>query len=124
MDNFYTQQVTQPTRGTAVLDLVITSEPDVVDELLVFEGLGSSDHSMLLWTWQFGKKEVNWAYKVKLSKANLDKIKSTLSSSDWDRLLKGKIETAWNNFKNLILSLVDANVPKMKVSGTKKCKPV
>jgi len=30
------------------------------------------------------------------------------------------IETAWNNFKNLILSLVDANIPKMKVSGTKK----
>ena len=56
MDNFYTQQVTQPTRGTAVLDLVITSEPDMVEELLVLEGLGSSDHSMLLWTCQFGKK--------------------------------------------------------------------
>ena len=40
----------------AVLDLVITSEPDMVDELLVVEGLGSSDHSMLLWTCQFGKK--------------------------------------------------------------------
>ena len=53
MDNFYTQQVTQP---TAVLDLVITSEPDMVDELLVLEGFGSSDHSMLLWTCQFGKK--------------------------------------------------------------------
>ena len=56
MDNFYKQQVTQPTRGTAVLDLVITSEPDMVDELSVVEGLGSSDHSMLLWTCQFGKK--------------------------------------------------------------------
>jgi len=56
MDNFYTQQVTQPTRGTAVLDLVITSEPDMVDELLVLEGLGSSDYSVLLWTCQFGKK--------------------------------------------------------------------
>ena len=29
-----------------------------------------------------------------------------------------------SNFKNLILSLVDANIPKMKVSGTKKLKPV
>ena len=56
MDNFYTQQVTQPTRGTAVLDLVITSEPDMVDELLVSEGLGSSEHSILLWTCQFGQK--------------------------------------------------------------------
>jgi len=56
MDNFYTPQVTQPPRCTAVLDLVITSETDMVDELLVVEGLGSSDHSVLLWTCHFGKK--------------------------------------------------------------------
>jgi len=62
--------------------------------------------------------------KLNYRKANLDKIKNTLSSTDWDRLLEDKIETAWNNFKNLILSLVDANVPKMKVSGTKKLKPI
>jgi len=65
------------------------------------------------------KKRLTERIKLNYRKANLDKIKSTLSSSDWDRLLEGKIETAWNNFKNLILSLVDANVPKMKVSGTK-----
>jgi len=57
--------------------------------------------------------------KLNYRKANLDKIKNTLSSTDWDRLLEDKIETAWNNFKNLTLSLVDANVPKMKVSVLK-----
>jgi len=62
--------------------------------------------------------------KLNYRKANLDKIKNTLSSTDWDRLLEDKIETAWNNFKNLILSFVDANVPKMKVSGTKTFKPI
>jgi len=39
MDNFYIQQVTHPTRGTAVLDLVITSQSDMVHELKVLEGL-------------------------------------------------------------------------------------
>jgi len=57
--------------------------------------------------------------KLNYQKANLDKIKNILSSTDWDRLLEDKIETAWNNFKNLTLSLVDANVPKMKVSVLK-----
>ena len=71
--------------------------------------------------WQ--KKRSTERIKLNYRKANLDKIKNILSSSDWDRLLEGNIETAWNNFKNLILSLVDANVPK-KVSGTKKLKPV
>ena len=66
----------------------------------------------------------NTYIKLNYRKANLDKIKNTLSSTDWDRLLEGEIETAWNNFKNLILSQVDANVPKMKIWGTKKLKPV
>ena len=75
----------------AVLDLVITSEPDMVDELLVVEGLGASDHSMLLWTCQFGKKKrLPERIKLNYRKANLDKIKNTLSSTDWDRLLDGK----------------------------------
>ena len=60
----------------AVLDLVITSEPDMVDELLVVEGLGFSDHSMLLWTCQFGKKKrLTERIKLNYRKANLDKIK-------------------------------------------------
>ena len=47
MDNFYTQHVKQPTRGNSVLDLVITSEPDMVDHMEVLDSLGSSDHNML-----------------------------------------------------------------------------
>ena len=52
------------------------------------------------------KKRLTERIKLNYRKANLYKIKNTLSSTDWDRLLDGKIETAWNNFKNLILSLV------------------
>ena len=106
MDNVYTQQVTQPTRGTAVLDLVITSEPDMVDELLVFEGLGLATIVCSYGAASLAKKRLTERIKLNYRKANLDKIKSTLSSSDWDRLLEGKIETAWNKFKNLILSLI------------------
>ena len=65
--------------------------------------------------WQ--KKRLTEHIKLNYRKANLDKIKNILSSSDWDRLLEGNIETAWNNFKNLILSLVDANVPKKEGFG-------
>ena len=65
--------------------------------------------------WQ--KKRLTERIKLNYRKANLDKIKDILSSTDWDRLLEGKIETAWNNFNNLILSLVDANVPKKEGFG-------
>ena len=45
------------------------------------------------------KKRLTERIMLNYRKAKLDKIKNTLSSTDWDRLLDGKIETAWNNFK-------------------------
>ena len=46
-DNFVTQHVVEPTRGTAVLDLVLTRDPDQISSVDVTETLGSSDHHMV-----------------------------------------------------------------------------
>jgi len=46
-DNFVTQHVVEPTRGTAVLDLVLTRDPDQISSVDVTETLGSNDHHMV-----------------------------------------------------------------------------
>jgi Endonuclease-reverse transcriptase len=45
----FTQHVKEPTtqNGKSVLDLVITSDPDMVEEVKVMGGLGNSDHLMI-----------------------------------------------------------------------------
>ena len=48
--NYHTILVKSATRGSSVLDLVFTSEPDMADNVSVLGPLGSSDHSMLHWT--------------------------------------------------------------------------
>ena len=48
-DNLWCQHVTQPTRLDSILDLVITSNPDTIDEVVVLAHLGTSDHNMLSW---------------------------------------------------------------------------
>jgi len=48
-ENFWTQHVTEGTCNGALLDLVFTSEPDMVDSISVLSPLGSSDHNMLEW---------------------------------------------------------------------------
>ena len=47
--NFLTQHTLSPTRENNILDLVITSEPDLVDSVEVINPLANSDHCMLLY---------------------------------------------------------------------------
>ena len=46
-DTFLTQHVLEPTRGTRVLDLVLSSQNEFVDNIKIQEPLGSSDHNQL-----------------------------------------------------------------------------
>ena len=46
-DNFSTQHVLQPTRAARVLDIVLSSQKEFVDNVVIQEPLGSSDHNQL-----------------------------------------------------------------------------
>ena len=54
-DNLLVQHVKVPTRKSAILDLVVTTEPDLIDEIEMTEFLGGGDHKMLDWRIHFGK---------------------------------------------------------------------
>lgn len=49
-NNYLIQHSLDANRGTAILDLVFTSEPDLIDCVKVLSPLGSSDHNMLTWS--------------------------------------------------------------------------
>ena len=46
-DCFLTQHVLEPTRGGNVLDLVFSSQNELVDNVKICELLGSSDHNLI-----------------------------------------------------------------------------
>ena len=46
-DNFSTQHVLEPTRAARVLDIVLSSQKEFVDNVVIQESLGSSDHNQL-----------------------------------------------------------------------------
>jgi len=52
-DNFFTQHVTSHTRSDAILDLVITEEPDVVKDITELGPLDTGDHTALELKLQF-----------------------------------------------------------------------
>ena len=46
-DNFLTQHVLEPTRAARVLDIVLSSQKEFLDNVVIQEPLGSSDHNQL-----------------------------------------------------------------------------
>ena len=46
-DNFLTQHVLEPTRAARVLDIVLSSQKEFVDNVVIQEPLRSSDHNLL-----------------------------------------------------------------------------
>jgi len=46
-DSFLTQKVLAPTRGANILDLVLSSDPDIVENLVVGCPVANSDHNLL-----------------------------------------------------------------------------
>ena len=60
-DSFLTQHVLEPTRGENVLDIVLSSQKELVDNVKIFELLGNSDHNQIHF-------DINVKQKVKIRK--------------------------------------------------------
>ena len=50
-DCFLPQFVDKPTRGSAVFDLLLSNDPNMVEEVEVGEHLGASDHNIVCVQW-------------------------------------------------------------------------
>ena len=48
-DCFLTEHVHEPTRSNNILDLILTSESNMVDQVQVKEHLATSYHNILMW---------------------------------------------------------------------------
>ena len=46
-DSFLTQHVLEPSRGDNVLDIILSSQKELVDNAKIHESLGNSDHNQI-----------------------------------------------------------------------------
>ena len=93
-DNFLTQHVLEPTRAASVLDIVLSSQKEFVDNVVIQEPLGSSDHNEL----HFNINIKSDKSKVKqcrrdFRKGNYKEIRKSLALVDWDDKMKNKTAT-------------------------------
>ena len=122
-DNFLTQHVLEPTRATRVLDIVLSSQKELIDNVEIKEPLGSSDHNQLHFNINIKSEKT----KVKqcrrdFRKGNYKEIRKSLALIDWNDKMKNKTATeCWNILRGELDSAIDSYVP-MKKQGKRSKK--
>ena len=122
-ENFLTQYVLEPTSAARVLDRVLASQKEFVDNVVVQEPLGSSDHNQL----HFNIKIKSDKTKVKqcrrdFRKGNYKEIKKNLAHIDGNDKMKNQTATeCLNILRSELDSAIDRYVP-MKKQGKRSKK--
>ena len=93
-DNFLTQYVLEPTRAARILDIVLSSQKEFVDNVVIQEPLGSSDHNQLHFNIKIKsvKTKVNQCRRD-FRKGNYKEIRKRLAHIDWNDKMKNKTAT-------------------------------
>lgn len=112
--NFLHQHVVKPTRGNNILDLVITSDIDLVKNLEVGENFGNSDHYIIRFDLAVTYVKENNRRKFNYAKGDYIKANILLQDVDWNLIITNNVEESWLCLKNLLSEIRDKCVPLSK----------
>ena len=99
-----TQHVLSPTRGDAILDLVLSRDPDLVSDISIIH------HNILSFVAHVHGTWTTAAAKYEILNAEI----MTISQLLWVRLIGivlGTANVCWDRFKDLLLKLIDEYIP-------------
>ena len=113
-DCFLTQHVDCPTRGDNILDLVLTSEENMIENLVVREPLGTSDHNIITFDLMCSIEVKDWKEEYyDYRNSDFEGMRQFLAHYDWKELIKAnEIEGKWSSFKMVMDEIVEKFVPK------------
>ena len=90
-NNFLTQHVLEPTRAARILDIVLSSQKEFVENVVVLEPLGSSDHNQLHFYIKIkSDKTIVKQCRRDFRKGNYKEIRKMLAHIDWNEKMKNK----------------------------------
>ncbi|CAM2100164.1 unnamed protein product [Caretta caretta] len=106
------QVLEEPTRGRALLDLLLTNQEELVGEAKVDGNLGGSDHEMV----EFriltqGRKESSRIWTLDFRKADFDSLRELMGRIPWENNMRGKgVPENWLYFKESLLGLQEQTI--------------
>ena len=112
-DNFLEQIVDKPTRGNNTLDLILSSDTNLIDNFEVGEKFSTSDHQSLSLSINVNTIKSRNNIKVPNFKlANYSKLKKEFLNIDWDsKFLNKNMEEMWTEFRTIFNEKVQLCIP-------------
>ena len=84
----------EATRGENVLDIVLSSQKEFVDNVKICEPLGCSDHNQIHFIIKVkGERNRKIRYRKKIHKGRYKDMREYLAKIDWNNTLKNKTAT-------------------------------
>ena len=117
-DNFLTQLVKSPTRGNNILDLVLVTSPDTVENISV--GAPFSDHNSITFSILASPYVSRKSCKLQYcyAKADWTKLRDLLCYIPWHcAFLDVDIDNNWTAWSDLFFTAIDECIPKRKKSA-------
>ena len=125
-DCFLFQHVHEPTRYRvgelpSTLDLILSNEEGMIQNLHYLPGLGNSDHITLHFQLAcYTTKSENSAPKLNFWRADFTTLNSLICDVMWDELLSSNVEESYATFKDTLVRLSTQCIPKSKNHHRKK----
>ncbi|XP_027758991.1 chromodomain-helicase-DNA-binding protein 1-like [Empidonax traillii] len=111
-DSFLSQLVSEPTRGGAPLDLLVTNTEGLVGDVVVGGCLGYSDHEMMEFSMlREAKRGISKTSTLDFRRADFSLFRMLIGRVLWETALKNKgIQEGWTYFKKEILKVQEQDV--------------
>jgi hypothetical protein len=129
-DCFLTQHILNSThRAGNTLDLIMTTEPDMIENIQMIGRLGASDHDIIQCDLR-AEVNIDESYKVTFNynKGDYQGMSDHLSKIDWEHELicpdnrDNLTEYMYHKFTMIINTAVDMFIPKKRIKKNKKAK--
>ncbi len=116
-----TQQVHEPTHIQGnILDLIFTSEPNLIQNISVQPPLPGCDHHLITGFLCIKPESAKNIPCFQFSKGNYDALDAALAQVDWSMAFHGDfdVDVLWEIFLKIIFNFVELFVPKCTVSSS------
>ena len=121
--DFLTQHVLEPTRAARVSDIVLSSQKEFVDNVVIQEPLGSSENNQLHFNIKKSDKTKVKQCRMDFRRGNYKEMRKSLAHIDWNDKMKNKMVTeCWNILRGELDSAIDSYVPMKKQGKRSKTK--
>src|SRR6218665_1581579 len=115
--SFMQQHAMEPTRGDNILDLVLTSDENMIENVSVGEHFNTSDHQVVRWGLVMEQTQEVKAYvkRPNFFKADYDLVRNRLKEKNLESAVRGlEVNDAWKKFNGIMREIIENNIPSYK----------